>query len=786
MVDQIPQAVTPQQPPQQMPWAPLQVAPVQQTPQQNIQAAVRPQQTPNITKPTSKVSLKGILIGCWVLFMFVVWWLALVFYNLINNPTQLASVGLDPNTTKTFLQIFSVVFFGILTFVGIGLLIVNLYRIVTIKNRSRIRYIVWAFAWFFLFILAIALGASVITKVRALSVENIIDNDKLIMPYLQLKDKVIYTRNDEKLKLIAPATMRYALNGNYFNAQILPQLGQVSFSSIVLDCGNGQKIAMNIETAQFEQSCMYFNKGEYPLNLETTYINLLTSEKLQQTFPAWSIVFETEIRVAPTKGELMFNDANTEMILGQTPAKALFDASEVFSDLALNEYKMVRDLNGDGEQDKPNTISTTFVYNQAKLYNIYIRFPELNDYIYTFPVRVEPSDVPVCEILVDKTEGKAYAISTNFFEKNVNIVEYQFDIIDRNNKDKPIYTTKNKNGTFNYQFQDAWVYAVQTTFLTEDDKQGQCESDDVQVGVSDFQINYDMYYKTSQSPQFQKITATWAASLNNGTITLTQIPSIIKLQINQLSPNPTTVSKTVTIDGKKVISADGKNFEITIEDSQNHEMILLVADKPSGAETKIILPIQIDREEVVGKLIVTPSTVGNDPFSVTFDASTSVLNDPEDEIVSFTRDFGDGTPIKKNFSESIITHTYRYDTANENGTFHPIITIKTKKWREVSVSPSTDIVVKRSLETLDIAIDSHPAQIAKVGDRVQFSIEFNGLSTEIQRDFGDKKTLSCKTRQECSSTSNIYMTPGTYTVRASVAYENQPTIEGSITIKITQ
>jgi hypothetical protein len=72
--------------------------------------------------------------------------------------------------------------------------------------------------------------------IKNLSVENILDSDKLIMPYIQLKDKPVYTRSDQTLKLIAPATMRYTLNNNYFNSQILPQLGQVNFTDIVLDC----------------------------------------------------------------------------------------------------------------------------------------------------------------------------------------------------------------------------------------------------------------------------------------------------------------------------------------------------------------------------------------------------------------------------------------------------------------------------------------------------------------------------------------------------------------------
>lgn len=52
--------------------------------------------------------------------------------------------------------------------------------------------------------------------VKNFSADNIIDSDKLIMPYLQLKDDTIYTRTAPNLRLIAPATMYYKLNNTYF------------------------------------------------------------------------------------------------------------------------------------------------------------------------------------------------------------------------------------------------------------------------------------------------------------------------------------------------------------------------------------------------------------------------------------------------------------------------------------------------------------------------------------------------------------------------------------------
>jgi len=178
---------------------------------------------------------------------------------------------------------------------------------------------------------------------------------------------------------------------------------------------------------------------------------------------------------------------------------------------------------------------------------------------------------------------------------------------------------------------------------------------------------------------------------------------------------------------------------------------------PSGAKTQITIPIRVNRADIIGKIIVTPDTVGTDPFTVKFDASTTVVNDTGDELVSFTWDFGDGTgSIKKDFSEAIINHTYRYDTVNNNGKYHPILTIKTKKGREISVSPVNDIIVKRANQTLNITIPEYPAQQANVGDRVGFAIEFNGLPSEIRRDFGDGKTLTCNTRQECGTINHVY------------------------------
>jgi hypothetical protein len=68
---------------------------------------------------------------------------------------------------------------------------------------------------------------------------------------------------------------------------------------------------------------------------------------------------------------------------------------------------------------------------------------------------------------------------------------------------------------------------------------------------------------------------------------------------------------------------------------------IVVADANRDMGSEETFNIQIQRDDIIGKLLVKPDTVGTDPFIVQFDASTTVVNDPEDEIVYFTWNFGD-------------------------------------------------------------------------------------------------------------------------------------------------
>ena len=175
--------------------------------------------------------------------------------------------------------------------------------------------------------------------------------------------------------------------------------------------------------------------------------------------------------------------------------------------------------------------------------------------------------------------------------------------------------------------------------------------------------------------------------------------------------------------------------------------------------------------------IVKDSMISSSPYAYLYiDKSVGTT------IVSWTWDFGDGE-IKKNLSQSIMQHTYTYNSAAENGAYTPKVTVTTKKWLTGMITTTYPITVKKKTATLAISVDSHPSQVARIGDRVSYSLELNGVPKSIVWDFGNGKTLQCSNR-ECIQATTTYDTPGKYTVQAKVTYDNSPEIDGNIAIKV--
>jgi len=731
------------------------------------------------TKKWTKISLKSFLIGCIAFIVFVVWLTAGVLFLIINNPDQFTSVGLDRSSIQRLLQTFTVLFFGFIFFFGFGVFFVNIYRLLTVKNKPKLKYAIGTFLWFFVLLFSIGVWALVIREVQNLNLSNDIDGQSLVVPYIMLGDGPRYVW-DNSVALIAPLQLSYQLNTQLFNRQVYPTLWPAEIRWISLVCGNDRQILpLNIANAQFQWSCLYINKWDYSIELIVDYVNNQTAEQLRQTIPVVTFAIPTAIEVNVEWGEVSVSD--NELVVGKVPRKVWFNADDVFVDLGLDEYLITRDADDDGEIDRENNASYTHVYNQARVYNVNVRFPWLNNALYTFPLRVEQSDVPVCQVTVQQVQWTNYSFQVDFLDNIVPINAYGYTVQDRSNN-SDITTINTQTNTATYDFPWAWMYAVKVDFVTEEGKQWSCESMDFSVWAADFVIDYTWSYKNPQSPQFTPLPTEGEIYINNTLIVIRQVPTILKLEVDGITPASSTAQTRLFLNDTAILSSDGRTFEVRIDSRDTSTLRLVVEDEQRDARTEKEFSVQLNETAVIGKLLVRPDTSWTEPFAVEFDASTTTVNDPDDEIIYFSRDFGDGE-VKQNTSQWVISHTYAYDYENENWIYEPSVTLVTKKNRSVTIGLDSPILVKKPSQVVDIRVDSHPAQVVSVWDRVDFVLDVSWLPTNVRWNFGNGQTLECEWRQ-CLAAQQTYDTAWTYSINVVVEYTNQPTINGNINIEV--
>jgi len=322
-------------------------------------------------------------------------------------------------------------------------------------------------------------------------------------------------------------------------------------------------------------------------------------------------------------------------------------------------------------------------------------------------------------------------------------------------------------------------------FVTKDGKTWSCESEDFRVGQANYTASYEVLFKTPQHDQYTILETNPSISVgSNNTIFTKEIPTTIKLTIKDIRPSQDDLTIQVLYDEQPLVSPSGNEFEVLVENAGNH-IITIQLQKPWTKELQILktFTIQALQEDIVGKLLVTPDTVGIDPFTVTFDASVTTVNDPDDEIVAFTRDFGDGD-IKRNVSQGVINHTYNFNIQTQEGTYYPKVTMMTKKWHVLTTKTDNPIIVKKTLRNVRINFISHPAQQAKLKDAISFSLTADGTPKTITRTFGDER-VECSGR-DCMDVTHSFPTAGSYDISVTVTYQDHPDVTDSAKIIIME
>jgi hypothetical protein len=167
----------------------------------------------------------------------------------------------------------------------------------------------------------------------------------------------------------------------------------------------------------------------------------------------------------------------------------------VFRDFSLETYDVVWDMDNDNVNDRENLVSFDYIYKLPKVYYPTVKFPELSDFMYTFPVRVEQSDVPICEIIIIPFEKTKYKIQTNFIDGSVsNVSSYNYTILESASK-KVIDTIKKDTRDIDYVFPERGSYVVLLDFITVDGKRGHCESEILQLAQETIEVSYTLRQK---------------------------------------------------------------------------------------------------------------------------------------------------------------------------------------------------------------------------------------------------------------------------------------------------
>ena len=186
---------------------------------------------------------------------------------------------------------------------------------------------------------------------------------------------------------------------------------------------------------------------------------------------------------------------------------------------------------------------------------------------------------------------------------------------------------------------------------------------------------------------------------------------------------------------------------------------------PRGYDDRGAYEFQALPSPPVAALTVSPTT-GKPPLAVTADASGST--DPDNDIASYTFDFGDGTPVVGPQAGSSATHTYVLP-----GTYTVKVTVRdsggrsSQATRQVMVSTDSPPVA-----ALTVTPASGRAPLDVLAD-ASSSSDSDGTVTSYRFDFGDGTPAVGP--QSGATASHTYANPGTYTVTVTVRDDaNQP------------
>jgi len=795
-----------------------------------------------VNKPTevkkwsvTNFSLKKVAIWCGIVLLLIFAWFFVTLESLINNPNALLGIWVDAATAKMLLQAFTGLLFWSVILIMLWVIISNIYRLITVKNQWKWKFIRWLIWWV---IWAGAMWAliwivfwwiwKIVTEVKK------IDYD-IIQPYLvwrvddEWEDEFKHPyRNQDMIwvgvayPLIAPAEMAFSLRWDELIKLTNKELpGWYEIVDVEFICGNKDgtiiKLTQNTDNNgwyKFDGTCLYWQKWEYTYGINIIYDNTISKERKNIQYDLKSLDFTSEVTIFKTTTTsnsanskvTQLSSKNWEFLFWKAPAKITIDSTQVFRDFSTKWYETEWDMDGDYLSDRSGQAKFDYSYRMPQVYYITYKFPEIYDDLwYRFPVRVEQSDKPVCWVDVERYPWtNKFQIVSNFVDESsvATISSYNYTIKNSATR-KVLKDLRGQNQKITYEFPDKWSFVVILDYVTIDGKQWRCESDLIQLEKETFEVQYALLAKDPDTGRFKEMcnSKSKASEYNRCTqIDLDVVPQTYQLQIKSVTPMTINTSQAVyfediheSIENTHALMEDNETYEFTIPDEGTYELRIVTSDKTTGIDdaTKV-LKFVAKKPDIIWVLSITsddrnpedrvPVSDWFEPLTVILDASKTEINIPWDEIIYFTWDFGDWE-IKKNQQNWIVVHTYNYDYKRENWIFAPQVTVTTLQWATKVVS-GPKLNVKKWLISVDLSSISHPSRQAPVGVPVTFIAEFDWLPERTTRDFWDgTPEYTCKWRN-CAEVSHTFENVWMYPVRVTLEFDAIQKVDETMDFKV--
>ena len=721
-------------------------------------------------KKGSKISIKTFVIGCIGFFMFFVLLVIWGLYLAVNSPDMLSAMWLEVEDVRSLLMIFAIVFFGILFITIFYLLVLNVYRMLTV-SVSKIKYIIWGFFTLILMIWVIVSAGVTIYQISEMAGEREIVTDDIINPYMIMEENDPVLVDGTNPPLIAPLYVRFELNQVLFQENIMPDIWD-NIQWFTLDCDNGQTLTAGreiiMENSFFDWVCFFPEEDNYQITLEVEYMDPSTGD-LQTLSPDIDpLNFVSEVTVE-TNWEVPQVLDNEVLFAWEVPVNMTFDARDVFLDLDMDGREIQRDLTWNFEVDEDDSSRVSWSYENTGAQHIHYKIPEISDDFYMIRFQSNEPEVPPCDISYTEDEWLRYDFNISV-HRSVSAQNFEYQLMDM--QDQDMYDMEQtSSSTYSTRLEEWREYQLQVTYETPDGQEWHCQTE-IQAWVEWYTLDFDTFIRKGGADEYESLEFDYGDWME-----VDVIPSRLKIVADDITPQPRRdYEKSINIWDEQLQEISNGEYIYDIDEEWEFELSVTIEDDVGNSNTETY-DLIVERPPLEADLSVSPDS-GNAPLEVSLDASASQAREEDDEIVYFDYDFDDGETMT-NVSQWIVSHTYDFDEHDPR--YEPTVTVETREW--YTDQATAEVLVQREEMDVDIRIPSHPTQAARVGDNVEFNLDSDWRIEEVEWDFDNWNTISWEWRQY-TNINTTYEEPWDYRVSARVYFDDAPPITERVTIRV--